>query len=71
MRKSRLFAWLSGGTGVFALLCCVLPILPVLLGAASLSGLLSVVYRDSVLLPIAAIAFAFAGGALWLDRRST
>lgn len=54
-----------------ALVCCMTPILPSLLGAAGLTGLLSFLYRDIVLLPAAATLFAIAGGALWLSRRSS
>lgn len=70
MEPKRTIAAASGGLGLFALVCCVVPILPVLLGAAGLSGFLAFVYRDIILLPVAAILFAIAGGALWLSRRS-
>lgn len=57
------------GGAVAALLCCVTPILPWLLGAVGLSGVLGYVYRDDVLLPLAALFLGIAGYALWRLKR--
>lgn len=53
-----------GGTALTAL-CCVTPLLPWLLGALGLSGLVGVLYRDVVLLPVLAGFVIFTGVALW------
>lgn len=47
----------SGGLRLAVLLCCVMPLLPWVLGALGASGLLSVLYRDIVLLPFAGVMF--------------
>lgn len=61
---------LTGGAGFFALVCCVVPTLPFILGAAGLSGVPSFADRDVILLPLAAILLAIAGGIRWNSRRS-
>jgi len=55
-----------GIVGTFtAGLCCVTPVLPWLLSAVGLPGLTGYVYRDSVLLPLAAFFLVLTGYALW------
>jgi mercuric ion transport protein len=56
-----------GGTA-FTALCCVTPLLPWLLGGLGLSGLIGVLYRDAVLLPVLAGFVIFTGSALWRRR---
>ena len=53
-----------------AILCCVTPFLPWLLGVVGLSGLAGDVYRDSVLLPLAAFFLTLTGYALWEITRA-
>lgn len=57
-----------GGT-ILAALCCFTPLLPVVLGALGLSGLLSVLYNDMVLLPLLAGFLMLTGYALWRQMR--
>jgi mercuric ion transport protein len=56
-----------GGT-VFTALCCVTPLLPWILGALGLSGLVGVLYRDAVLLPVLAGFVILTGAVLWRRR---
>jgi mercuric ion transport protein len=53
-----------GGTTITAL-CCVTPLLPWVLGALGLSGLIGALYRDAVLLPLLAGFLIFTGVTLW------
>lgn len=57
-----------GGT-IAAMLCCFTPALPILLSALGLSGLIGVLYRDAVLLPILAIFLVLTGYALWRRKK--
>lgn len=50
---------------VVAALCCFTPLLPVVLGALGLTGLLGVLYSDVVLLPALAGFLLLTGYALW------
>ena len=64
------FMALARGTGgVFALICCVTPLLPVALGAVGLGGLAATLWSDAVLLPISAGMFTTMGIGLWLARQ--
>jgi len=45
---------------VVAAICCVTPLLPWLLGAAGLSGMVGYVYRDDVLFSLVAVFLAIA-----------
>ena len=51
-------------------LCCLTPILPWVLGATGLSGVLGYVYRDDVLLPLMAFFILMTGYALWRRQRT-
>ncbi len=62
--KSKLLVLGLGGT-IFAALCCLTPILPVVLTALGLTGVLGVVYTDAVLLPLLAGFLILTGYALW------
>ncbi|WP_299376065.1 mercury resistance system transport protein MerF [uncultured Tateyamaria sp.] len=62
--KSKLSVLGLGGT-IFAALCCFTPILPVVLTALGLTGVLGVVYTDAVLLPLLAGFLILTGYALW------
>ena len=44
----------AAGTGL-GLVCCLTPVIPALFGASALTAFL---YRDSILLPFAALSFA-------------
>jgi len=54
---------------VAAVVCCVTPFLPWALSALGLSGVLGYVYRDAVLLPLAAFFIVMTGYALWRRKR--
>ncbi|SFI35442.1 mercury resistance system transport protein MerF [Jannaschia pohangensis] len=66
MENKRLMIGL-GGTA-FAALCCFTPLLPVILTALGLTGLLPYVYNDLVLLPILAAFLILTGYAAWRPR---
>ena len=57
------------GTGIAAL-CCFTPILPMALTAIGLTGLISVLYNDLVLLPLLAGFLTLTGYALWRKRKT-
>ena len=58
--KNKLLALGVGGTLV-AVLCCFSPLLPIVLTALGLTGLLAIVYKDAVLLPILALFLILKG----------
>ncbi len=66
--KNKLLAFGVGGT-ILAILCCFTPLLPVVLTALGLTGLLGVVYSDAVLLPILAGFLILTGYALWRQKQ--
>ncbi len=66
--KNRLLAFGMGGT-LLAALCCFTPLLPFVLGALGLTGLLGVLYNDAVLLPILAGFLILTGVAIWQRRK--
>jgi mercuric ion transport protein len=66
--KNKLLAFGISGT-VLAALCCFTPLLPFVLGALGLTGLLGVLYSDAVLLPILAGFFILTGYAIWRRRK--
>lgn len=66
--KDKLLALGVGGT-IFAALCCFTPLLPVMLTALGLTGLLGVVYNDAVLLPILTGFLVLTGYALWRQKK--
>ena len=66
--KNKLLGFGIGGT-ILAALCCFTPLLPVILGAFGLTGLLSIVYNDAVLLPILAGFLILTGYALWRQKQ--
>lgn len=68
--KNKLLALGFGGT-VFAALCCFTPLLPIVLTALGLTGLLGFVYTDAVLLPVLAAFLILTGFALWQRRKQT
>ena len=65
--KNKLLALGVGGT-ILAALCCFTPILPVVLTALGLTGLLGVVYSDAFLLPILAGFLILTGYAIWRQK---
>jgi hypothetical protein len=65
--RNKLFALGLGGT-VLAALCCFTPLLPIVLTGLGLSGLLSVLYNDTVLLPILAGFLILTGYAIWRTK---
>lgn len=66
--KNKLLALGLGGT-VLAILCCFTPLLPIVLTALGMTGLLSVLYNDAVLLPILAGFLLLTGYALWRQKK--
>ena len=66
--KNRLLAFGIGGT-LLAALCCFTPLLPIVLTALGLTGLLGVLYNDAVLLPILAGFLILTGYAVWQRRK--
>ena len=66
--KNRLLAFGIGGT-LLAALCCFTPLLPIVLTALGLTGLLGVLYNDAILLPILAGFLILTGYAIWQRRK--
>jgi mercuric ion transport protein len=66
---ARAMIWGGGAFGALGLICCFTPLLPIVLGGLGLTGLLSLLYQDAVLLPLAAIGFVVAGIGVWRIRR--
>ena len=66
--KNKFLAFSLGGT-VLAILCCFTPLLPIVLTALGLTGLLGVLYNDAVLLPILAGFLILTGYALWRRKQ--
>lgn len=62
---------LGGAGGVVGLLCCFTGLLPIVLTAAGATGLIPILYKDSVLLPFAAVSLIVMGLGLWMMRRAT
>ncbi len=67
---ARFLAWFGGGGTVLGLVCCFTPLLPLVLGAVGATGLVSVLYRDSVLLPFAGLSFVMLCLGLLMMRRA-
>jgi mercuric ion transport protein len=68
---ARVLSW-GGGIGAgFAGLCCVTGLLPFLLGALGLGSLVSLLYRDSVLIPALGISLMLMGAGLWLRKNQS
>lgn len=65
---NKLLALGLGGT-ILAALCCFTPLLPILLTALGLTGLLGVVYNDAILLPILAGFLILTGYAVWRQKK--
>lgn len=66
--KDKLLALGLCGT-VLAALCCFTPVLPIVLAALGLTGLLGVVYNDAFLLPVLAGFLLLTGYALWRQKK--
>ena len=66
--KNKLLALGLGGT-ILAALCCYTPLLPILLTALGLTGLLGVVYSDAILLPMLAGFLILTGYAVWRQKK--
>lgn len=66
--KSKLLSFGVAGT-VLAALCCFTSILPVVLTALGLTGLLGVLYNDAVLLPMLAGFLILTGYAIWRRKK--
>lgn len=66
--SSKLAAIGIGGT-VIAALCCFTPLLPVVLGGIGLTGVLSIIYTDAVLLPTLAGFLFLTGYAFWQQKK--
>jgi len=66
--KNKLLAFGLGGT-LLAALCCFTLLLPIVLTALGLTGLLVVVYNDAVLFPVLAGFLILTGYALWRQKK--
>ncbi len=66
--KRRLLAFGIGGS-VLTALCCFTPLLPIVLTALGLTGLLAFVYTDIILLPILAGFLMMTGYAIWRQKK--
>ena len=66
--KNKLLALGIGGS-ILAILCCFTPLLPIVLTALGLTGVLGVVYNDAVLLPILAGFLLLTGYAIWRQKK--
>jgi len=66
--KSKVLALGLCGT-LLAALCCFTPLLPIVLTALGLTGLLGVFYNDAVLLPVLAGFLIFTGYAIWRQKK--
>ena len=64
MQKTGIFG------SVFVAVCCVTPLLPILMGALGLGGFVSVVYTDSALFPALAF-FVMLTGIAFLKRKKS
>lgn len=67
--KNKLLSLGIGGT-ILAILCCFTPLLPIVLTALGLTGLLGFVYNDAVLLPILAGFLILTGFAIWQRKKT-
>ena len=54
---------------VIAAVCCFTPLLPIVLTALGLTGLLGIIYNNAVLLPILAGFLILTGYALWRQKQ--
>ncbi|MEO1140444.1 MAG: mercury resistance system transport protein MerF [Pseudomonadota bacterium] len=66
--KNKLLVLGLGGT-LLAVLCCFTPLLPVVLTALGLTGLLGILYNDAVLLPFLAGFLILTVYALWRQKQ--
>lgn len=55
---SKLLIWIGASLAALGLICCFTPLLPIVLGAAGLTSLLSLIYNDVVLLSVAGFGMA-------------
>ena len=61
----------GGAFGVIlGVLCCFTPLLPIVLGAAGMTGVLGVIYADAILLPFVALSFVAMAAGIWLKRKT-
>ena len=54
---------------ILAALCCFTPLLPIVLGALGMTGLLGILYNDAILLPLLAGFLLLTGYAWWRKTR--
>ncbi len=66
--KNKLLSFSLGGT-LLAALCCFTPLLPIVLTALGLTGLLGVLYNDVVLFPVMAGFLILSGYAIWRMKK--
>jgi len=66
--KSKLLTLGLGGT-LLAALCCFTPLLPIVLTALGLTGLLGVLYNDAVLLPVLAGFLILTVYTIWRQNK--
>lgn len=67
--NKKLLTFGIGGT-VLAAICCVTPLLPIMLTAVGLTGLIGLVYNDAVLFSAMGIFILITGYALWRQKKA-
>lgn len=70
MRRGTGISLFGGISSGLIALCCVTPLLPIILGALGATSLLSAIYKDSVLFPALGVTLIIMGAGLWLKRKS-
>ena len=53
--NGKLLIWIGSIGSLIAGVCCLTPILPIILGSIGASSLLGFMYRDIILLPLLAV----------------
>ena len=69
--RGTLAIWVGATGATVAALCCFTAFLPIVLGGLGFSGLLGVLYRDAVLLPLLFIFLLILGYGLWTRARQS
>ncbi|SLN26311.1 hypothetical protein PEL8287_01222 [Roseovarius litorisediminis] len=65
---ARVMTWVGGLGAVTALLCCFTGLLPMIIGAFGLTSLLPILYKDSVLFPVAGGFLVLLAVGVYLQR---
>ncbi|WP_366942105.1 mercury resistance system transport protein MerF [uncultured Litoreibacter sp.] len=68
--KNRTLIGVGLSGAVLAIICCVTPLLPLVLGAIGLGGLIAYVYTDAVLFSVAGAFLLVAAFGVWRNQRN-